>query len=613
MQRITILPLAIIILLATLNPCHANPKDDSHWWKKEYGELKAGDNELAGRVHTVFKRVLAAADKRDGSIPRLLILPEIGDPWAVCLKDDTVLLTQKAMELCYLNTDFETGDSRAAFVLGHELSHLAKDDLWHLAAFEALEKFGRDKAGIKQVRQTLMKNETLKSIQEKEMRADKYGLLYAAMAGYNPTVIADKHGKNFFKEWVGQITGQIAYSKLNPPDTNKEFSHPVPEERASFVLSNLKEAEADLVLFHLGVRLFQAGKYEYALKFLNEFRQKYPCREVYNNIGLIHYQLALEKLIECDPQRALKFKLAAMLDTETRLSGNFRGRCPEGSTKMADFKRHIESAIQHFKDAAEKDPLYFPARVNLSSAYIINGSAADAMAAVDAALKLEGNDPGALSNQAVAVFLMGQSLDTDMASKAIERLEHVTKVHPHFKAGFYNLGRLLQGQSKPEKAQKAWHLFLILEHDGLYAANVKKRPIMKQDKEQVQHPQKHIAWKEACPSHTPPPLIRPGDCDKRTLKQLRKMRTRELVFGDIAGEYYTSANLEVLVIHDEIVLVEYPMLPSMPVDAMKAQYGRHKRIFKAPSGVESLVFSGFIADVEDALLKRVACYVNNDF
>lgn len=604
MQKTAIWTIMILTMLTTSRPCQADPRDYNQWWRDRHGAVTAG--KLAQRAQSVFKRVRAAADKRDGSVPRLMIL---GDkqkdrnqtPWALCIKDDTVLLSLKALNLCYHNTDAATGDARLAFVLGHELSHLAKDDLWHLAAFEALETHGQGQTGAEQARQTLMKNESLKSIREKEMRADKFGLLYAAMAGYDPTVIANADGKNFFTEWVEQITGRIAYNADKPPAKNKPSDYPMPAERASFVLTNLEAVKADLMLFRLGVRLFQAGRYEYALAFLNEFKQKYPCREVFNNIGLIYYQLAVEKLIECDPQRALKFKLAALLDADTRLARHFRGRCSQDSPKMIQFREHLDKAIRYFQEAIQKDPLYFPARLNLSSAYIINGSASDALAAADAALKLKPNEPGAFCNRAVAIFLVGQTVNTDMAPQSTRILEQVTETHPDLAAGFYNLGRLHQEQAQPEKAQQAWKRFRTLEHDSLFIAHLSP------EKDAKPSPRQTVQSAPPPMSDTPPE-IRLGEWNANFKHRLNKMHHRELNFADIRGDCYTGPHLEVLVIYDEIILVAYPLAQPLATETARARYGLPRRMFTAPSGVESLVYNGFIADREDQAFKRVVCY-----
>jgi len=50
----------------------------------------------------------------------------------LALKDGTILLSQKGMEICYQAEDKNIGDARVAFVLGHEMAHLGNDDFWHI-------------------------------------------------------------------------------------------------------------------------------------------------------------------------------------------------------------------------------------------------------------------------------------------------------------------------------------------------------------------------------------------------------------------------------------------------------------------------------------------------
>ncbi|MDM8543600.1 hypothetical protein QUF90_21205 [Desulfococcaceae bacterium HSG9] len=147
--------------------------------------------------------------------------------------------------------------------------------------------------------------------------------------------------------------------------------HPTPEKRCAFLRTNMKAVKHDIDLFYIGVRLYQLGRHEDALAFIEDFRKKYPCREAFNNLGLIHYQMAVHALAKCDYDRACRFKLATMPDTETRAAtlrskggaGDKNDECPY----MAQFEYHIKYALRDLKTACEKDDAYIPARVNLAS------------------------------------------------------------------------------------------------------------------------------------------------------------------------------------------------------------------------------------------------------
>ena len=114
--------------------------------------------------------------------------------------------------------DENIGDARIAFVFGHELAHLAKDDFWHQTAFDAVQQFMPQSENKKEIAELLLNTEDVndstkaKEIRrKKELEADAYGLLYAVMAGYDAGLIADENN-NFFREWTSQVGGKIVYS-----------------------------------------------------------------------------------------------------------------------------------------------------------------------------------------------------------------------------------------------------------------------------------------------------------------------------------------------------------------------------------------------------------------
>ena len=156
-----------------------------------------------------------------------------------------------------------------------------------------------------------------------------------------------------------------------------------------FLKSVIKPIINDLDLFGFGVRLYQLGRYEDALDFLSAFREKFPSREVFNNIGLARYALAVRHLAEYDRNRAFQYRLSTILDTRTE-ADKLRG-----DNTQQQFKENIREAIREFKAASEKDPSYLPARVNLSSALILAEKYSEAMAASDEALTISKDDPQA--------------------------------------------------------------------------------------------------------------------------------------------------------------------------------------------------------------------------
>ncbi|WP_207681188.1 M48 family metalloprotease [Desulfonema magnum] len=572
------------------------------YWVRNYDILTAKDHPRVSRTRAIFNRVLAAADKRSNRYPKLLIINETGYPWAISLQDGTVILTQKAMENCYINADRETGDARLAFIFGHEMAHLAKDDFWHVSAFKALQDFGTGRKADQENRSLLLKTEDIENTsrareiaRKKELQADAYGILYTSMAGFDPLAIVDANGLNFFQEWISQLTEKTAHT-YQIHSAPEHQVHPTPEQRAAFLLVNMRAVVNEIYLFDLGVRFCQIGRYEKGLALLEAFKEKYPCREVCNNLGLIHYEIAVRALAACDPNKAYQFKLATVLDTDTR-AGRLvavRGReCP----RMTQFKAHIQYAIHDFKTACEKESSYLAARVNISSALIMDGNYSGALAALDDALKISADDPGVLCNRAVAMYLLGNSVKTDIFEQASEILKSVSNSNKGFSDAFYNLGRLLAEQDRKTEAKEIWERFIQFEPAGIYADMVREFPGMEAQA---------LVTGKITSSHfaeSSPVIL--GGCDKITEKQLEGFVRHPLGFGLISGDCYIKNSTRVFVLDYVVELVETPVRQKISVSSLKSAYGRPRRIISNPSGVKTFVYENFAADVENGVVNKV--------
>ena len=131
---------------------------------------------------TIVKRVSEIHEKLGQTIgssksvhSKLLVIESEGYPWAVALSDNTIVITTGAINKMYSDGDATLGDARAAFVLGHELSHLETEDLFHHRAF-----FAKDRK---------YRGFLPKARPEEELRADLKGYTYATIAGYDLSLI----------------------------------------------------------------------------------------------------------------------------------------------------------------------------------------------------------------------------------------------------------------------------------------------------------------------------------------------------------------------------------------------------------------------------------------
>ncbi len=576
----------------------ADQKGFIDWLLSIHGELPRS-HPLAPKATHVFERVLRVADKRSGRLPKLLLIQEADDPWAMCLENGTVIMTQKGLEFCYQDVEETVGDTRLAFILGHELAHLAKDDFWEYQAFEMVRRFGSGERGIQEILSLLSRSEETRDPayvreirKEKELKADQYGLLYAAMAGYDPKrIVDDANGENFFREWVDQITGKVAY-------TDEE--HPDPEQRAAFLLSYMDAVKADLILFDLGVRLYQIGMFKDAHSFLHAFQKRFPCREVSNNIGLVHYELALSALPQFNREAACTYKLSTLLDTETR-ARTFRGNPEE------KFHKEIKAAIRNFEHACNQDRLYVPALVNLSSALAIKRMARPddtenlyaAMKALKEASKLKKGDPKVLNNHAVVMHLLGAEFGTDNSGKAAEMLRDVIREHPEFSDPYYNLARILEDRDEPSSAKDAWETFLDIEPSGIYADMARRSSGMTEAVPEVRKDTKRFNGR---------PPVEPGEFDRKTEQYLSEVPKQSFDLENVRGEYYVGDGFHVLVLEDEVELVEMSLSGQMHHDELISEYGEPNRVFTDISGKKILVYERFAVDIRDGVATKVAFF-----
>ncbi len=592
MKKFCIISICFSVLFFLLSPASADmlkeQKKHIRWLMGKYGSLSESDTPLVPRALSVFRQVMAAADKRANRPPELLMIREADDPWVMSLADGSIVLTQKGLEICYQDTDTDTGDARLAFILGHEMAHLANDDFWQWAAFETLQRSASRDTALKEIQALLARtgdssdSALAKDIRrKKELQADAYGLLYAAMAGFDPKHIVNEKGKNFFQEWVKQISKAAVYS---------DADHPAPKQRAAFLLSYMNDVKKDIAIFELGVRLFQIGKKEDALDFFNTFMKKFPCREVYNNMGLIYYQKALESLAEYDKDRAYEFKLSAILDTDTR-ARHFRGR--EAAEEA--FDNNIRKAVNYFEEACKKDTLYLPARVNLSSALIVKGDFHGAMKALKDASRTEGNHPHVLNNQAIANYYIALDMGMDAAEQALQILRNILPSEGGYSNALYNTGRIFFRQGKKQAAEKYWKQYADSGIRDIYTEIIREHL-------KITSAAKNSPFPEEFEIPLP---IKKADFESGMDQQVKGFEMYAVETEYSSGNYYEGKDIRVLALEDVVMFAECGIKPDRDMNEFRKKYGSPQFVYPNPSGGETWVYEKFAADVKEEQIGRI--------
>lgn len=427
------------------------------------------DDGRALRAQRVFRRVRDAADKKD-RLPELIVLADRQALTAEALPDGTsVVVTLATLDHCFADESEDVGDARLAFVLAHELAHLAHDDFWHAFAvrrlLDALKRL--DEATQRQIKAL---QATPREAARTELHADETAVITMVMAGYDPAPIVTS-GASFLNAWIKKVFGDAI-----APDPR----HPEVKRRLDAVQSALRAAIDRLDLFHFGVRLAQLGRLDDALRLLEEFGARFPSREVANNVGLLYYQKAAAALLSCGDRAPLRFLPPVRLDPDARLR-RLRGHssCPAADT-------YLDQALEALQSARRKDPHYLPARLNLAILKILLDDPAGSMSELadvaqpwlpptGATVATTDEERDVLHVWAVATYAVGPVLASDTSTQALALLRQIREGRRDDPGLTYDIARILHELKRTAEARSEWERFLSLQPAGPHADEARAR------------------------------------------------------------------------------------------------------------------------------------------
>jgi tetratricopeptide (TPR) repeat protein len=427
-----VLPVWFGLIILPLN-AWAKPEDSVQFYLDNYGRADSKDK-LVRRVHQVFEKMKLVADKRYHRLPQLAIVKGFDSPedcLIIALPDGYLVLSKQALDMIYKNVPLAQGDTRAAFVLGHELAHLANDDHWHRAFLSVVRKTPSFRELVKNYRSSQGINA--------EIEADDHGFIYAAMAGYpvDKLLADDSRQQNFFVYWEQQT-----FRRVNN-------THPDPEVRANLLRARLQALLDSLPYFHFGVRLSHFERCDDGIYFLREFVKKFPGREVYNNLGVCELQKAQKVL----GKEAYLYWLPSVLDITTRVENLSYAHRGERSTLADEF---LSNAEEYFKSALDMEPSYLQANVNLAITAFYLGEIYQARAAIEKARQLAPDDLDIQGLRAVILYEEGSlSPYVDMWPYIIQQLDQLAQQPNAPLSVLYNMARFLELR-KRTGADKIW-------------------------------------------------------------------------------------------------------------------------------------------------------------
>lgn len=430
----------------------ANPRAGLDFYLQTYGRVSPAE---IPEVYAVFEKVRATADKNSMVSPQLIVVGDTKQASAFTLSDGTVVLSKKALAIMRESATEDEVRARIAFVLGHELAHLAGNDFWDNQISQALIESSTAREFNAQSLRGMV--DAAAGQQKKELKADDLGFLYAALAGYDvDTLLArSRANEDFLSFWDTQA------GRRNDPN------YPLPAQRSGLLRLRLVEMQNSMHYFTFGARLMHFGRYRDAIGFLREFQRHYPGREVFNNLGYCYLRLAVSQL---DPDYAYRYWLPAISELDSPLS-KFTARSAEqadrGQGRMgAAARENLLQAVHYLELAIDKDANYAPSYVNLAVAQLLLGMRADsdpattnallrAKLAVGAALNLRVDDA---SVRMLAAIIDYESQGADRTKRTI-RAASFANVDDDDAAYLYNLARLTSDDSA--RSSRYWQKLAV--------------------------------------------------------------------------------------------------------------------------------------------------------
>jgi len=423
----------IFIFLCYCPASHAlDTTETAGWYVDTYGIAESSPT--IERVRQIFDKLKRTSNVALRST-NLVIVNGGNDSWAMALPDGNIVVSIDTISLAYRTADMSLADARIAFILGHELAHQSNRDFWH----HLLRISGQKSTIPNWLRNNASRRE---AHYEKEIKADEYGFINASLAGFrtDKLITAERGRQSFIEYWVEQ-TGTV-----NPE------THPKASDRSAILRARLAALESKTELFKYGVRLAHFGRFRDARHFLQTFEREYPSREVLNNLGYVHLQLARLLMPE---RMAYRFWLPTLLENN---AGLYRPTDPRSWTDTDELpeaaRAELEIARAYLERAVKFDDKDIVSRANLVAVYLYLGKAGTARDLVDEAAAIVPGDAQIMGMRALVLYQQEPGIETwGRANKIFKPLSKTRNVDHNI---IYNYGRLLYERGRTGAAMQQW-------------------------------------------------------------------------------------------------------------------------------------------------------------
>ncbi|MBN1998011.1 hypothetical protein JW935_10690 [candidate division KSB1 bacterium] len=412
-------------------------------------------------AYHVFEKLLRVADKPIGVLPELYILDGLKLGQVLALPDGSIILPSRTIDFCNKAPQkyFET---RLAFILGHELKHILKEDY---NTFYTLQNFlatgNSPETDFQRYWQKIVYDQYDTSRRFLEKEADEYGILYASLAGFNVEPLLSESG-NFIKDYhiAAGISTSIGRSELSP------------DARRDSLLVVLSDISGSLDLYHFANYLYVIGFYDQAIEAFKKFVQRYPSKNVFNNLGLCYYQKAYHlynQIFNNERFDLSAFRLSISFDPTSGFAAadnNFRGLSKNQGRQQ--FNTAIQNALEYFNQALSRDPRYEITLNNIGCAYLLKGELDFAKGYFKKAMDVNPYSLYAYNNLGVALIKEYEETNTN-SREILTNFWAALSIRGDYCEALYNLVQFNLLKNQMGEAEKYFQRYLTIDKYSVYS------------------------------------------------------------------------------------------------------------------------------------------------